>query len=197
MECASRSLAFHSYQTSQEIIYQEHLAKGLTDKYNVLSQQMDQLIHDANAQIKALQDKVQDCEALEAKNNELSSHFLERAKALARQKKMYDSLKGQVMAANAAVAAGDEAKMTLQTVRAINRFADLLLEEPFSSQGATDCTTSKAAVALAAVGNSEAALALDLLPATLNICKGEVWAVESTLVNLHLLARPDQAVFQS
>lgn len=65
-----------------------------------------------------------DCEALEAKNNELSSHFLEKAKALARQKKMYDSLKGQVMAANAAVAAGDEAKMTLQTVRAINRFAD-------------------------------------------------------------------------
>lgn len=59
MDCASRSLAFHSYQTSQEIIYQEHLAKGLTEKYNVLSQQMDQLIHDANAQIKVLQEKVQ------------------------------------------------------------------------------------------------------------------------------------------
>jgi hypothetical protein len=59
MECASRGLAFHSYQTSQEVIYQEHLAKGLTEKYNTLSQQMDQLIHDANAQIKALQDKMQ------------------------------------------------------------------------------------------------------------------------------------------
>ena len=59
MECASRSLAFHSYQTSQEIIYQEHLAKGLTEKYNVLSQQMDQLIHDANSQIEILQEKVQ------------------------------------------------------------------------------------------------------------------------------------------
>jgi CRISPR/Cas system endoribonuclease Cas6 (RAMP superfamily) len=59
MECASRGLAFHSYQTSQEIIYQEHLAKGLTEKYNTLSQQMDQLIHDGNAQIKALQDKMQ------------------------------------------------------------------------------------------------------------------------------------------
>jgi hypothetical protein len=59
MECASRGLAFHSYQTSQEIIYQEHLAKGLTEKYNTLSQQMDQLIHDANAQIKALQDKME------------------------------------------------------------------------------------------------------------------------------------------
>lgn len=59
MECASRGLAFHSYQTSQEIIYQEHLAKGLTEKYNTLSQQMDQLIHDANSQIQALQDKLQ------------------------------------------------------------------------------------------------------------------------------------------
>ena len=59
MECASRSLAFHSYQTSQEIIYQEHLAKGLTGKYDTLSQQMDQLVHDANSQIKALQDKMQ------------------------------------------------------------------------------------------------------------------------------------------
>lgn len=59
MECASRSLAFHSYQTSQEIIYQEYLAKGLTEKYDVLSQQMDQLILDANTQIKLLQDKVQ------------------------------------------------------------------------------------------------------------------------------------------
>ena len=59
MECASRGLAFHTYQTSQEIIYQEHLARGLTDKYNTLSQQMDQLVHDANSQIKALHDKVQ------------------------------------------------------------------------------------------------------------------------------------------
>lgn len=63
MECASRGLAFHTYQTSQEIVYQEYLAKGLTEKYNLLSQQMDQLIHDANSQIKVLQDKVQ-CECV-------------------------------------------------------------------------------------------------------------------------------------
>lgn len=59
MECASRGLAFHNYQTVQETIYQEHLAKGLTEKYNTLSQQMDQLILDANSQIKMLQDKMQ------------------------------------------------------------------------------------------------------------------------------------------
>jgi hypothetical protein len=58
MECASRGLGFYTYQSSQEIIYQEHLAKSLTEKYTSLSQQMDQLIHDANAQIKALQDKL-------------------------------------------------------------------------------------------------------------------------------------------
>lgn len=59
MECASRGLAFYSYQASQEIIYQEHLAKSLTEKYANLSQQMDQLINDANTQIKALQEKMQ------------------------------------------------------------------------------------------------------------------------------------------
>jgi hypothetical protein len=59
MECASRGLSFYSYQSAQEIIYQEHLAKSLTEKYTTLSQQMDQLILDANTQIKALQDKLQ------------------------------------------------------------------------------------------------------------------------------------------
>ncbi|KAJ4341848.1 hypothetical protein N0V87_001513 [Didymella glomerata] len=160
MECASRSLAFHSYQTSQEIIYQEHLAKGLTDKYNVLSQHMDQLIHDANSQIKVLQDKVQ-----------------EKAKTLARQKKMYDTLKGRVMASHVAVAAGDEAEMTLQTVRATDRFADRM---PGVRTGTG--MYGKAAVALSAVGSSEVVSALGLPQAILNIYKGVGWAVEFTLV---------------
>jgi hypothetical protein len=59
MDCASRGLAFYSYQAAQEIIYQETLAKSLTEKYSVLNQQMDTLINDANVQIKGLQDKMQ------------------------------------------------------------------------------------------------------------------------------------------
>jgi hypothetical protein len=59
MDCASRGLAFWSYQATQEIVYQEHLAKSFTEKYSNLNQQMDQLINDANAQIKVLQDKIQ------------------------------------------------------------------------------------------------------------------------------------------
>ena len=59
MECASRGLGFYSYQASQEIIYQEHLAKSLTEKYTLLNQQVDRLVHDANSRIKALQDKLE------------------------------------------------------------------------------------------------------------------------------------------
>lgn len=129
MECASRGLAFHSYQTSQEIVYQEHLAKGLTEKYNVLSQQMDQLIHDANAQIKAHQDKMQAMQAEQAslvsKNQELANAFKERAKALSQTQKMYQALKAQVMASQVANAAGDEAEYALNTARG-HRFIDRL-----------------------------------------------------------------------
>ena len=39
-------------------MYQEYLAKTLTDKYGTLSTQMDKVIHDANAEISNLQDKL-------------------------------------------------------------------------------------------------------------------------------------------
>jgi hypothetical protein len=147
MECASRGLAFHSYQTSQEIIYQEHLAKNLTDKFNTLSQQMDQIIHEANSQIKALQDKIhgeptaayhprtnwtdlalamqQDHVALEANNHELINAFKEKSKSQQHITKLYQALKAQVMASHVATAAGDEAELTLNTARG-DRFIDRL-----------------------------------------------------------------------
>ncbi|EMD91485.1 hypothetical protein COCC4DRAFT_188455 [Bipolaris maydis ATCC 48331] len=129
MECASRGLAFHSYQTCQEIIYQEHLAKGLTEKYNILSQQMDQLIHDANAQIKALQDKMQAMQAdlveLESKNHGFAEAFKEKTKAHQRTQNLYQALKAQVMASHVAHAAGDEAEFALKSARG-DRFIDRL-----------------------------------------------------------------------
>lgn len=129
MECASRGLAFHSYQTSQEIIYQEHLAKGLTEKYNTLSQQMDQLIHDANAQIKALQDKMQAMQAdlveLESKNHGFAEAFKEKTKAHQRTQNLYQALKAQVMASHVAHAAGDEAEFALKSAWG-DRFIDRL-----------------------------------------------------------------------
>ncbi|KAK5017563.1 hypothetical protein LTR60_001882, partial [Cryomyces antarcticus] len=58
MECAGRGLAFYSYQTTQEIVYQEFLAKSLTEKYSTLSSQMDKIINDANTEITNLREKL-------------------------------------------------------------------------------------------------------------------------------------------
>lgn len=127
MECASRGLAFYSYQASQEVIYQEHLAKSLTEKYANLSQGMDQLIHEANAQIKSLQDKLQamreEQESLEQKNQELLGAFRDKCKAQQQIQKLYQSLKAQVMASQVVNAAGDEADFALNSVR-VDRFVD-------------------------------------------------------------------------
>ncbi|KAF2996597.1 hypothetical protein E8E13_000360 [Curvularia kusanoi] len=159
MECASRALQFHSYQTAQEVIYQEHLGKGLTDKYNALNQQMDQLIHDANSQMKVLHDKVQVLQAdqvdLIAKNHELSNQLKEKAKAVAHHKKLYDTLKQQVMASQIAVGAGDEAEFTLQNIK-----GHLIKESLFSALWAFTHAPRTVAEAQSAVGINELASAL-------------------------------------
>ena len=128
MECATRGLAFYSYQASQEVIYQEHLAKSLKEKYGSLSQSMDQLIHDANAQIKALQEKLQamhdDQASLEQKNQELVDAYRDKSRAQAQAQKLYQSLKAQVMATQVAHAAGEDVDTALDTIRQGDRFID-------------------------------------------------------------------------
>lgn len=42
----------------QRSIYQEYLAKSLTDKYQTLSTQLDKIINDANSEITTLRDKL-------------------------------------------------------------------------------------------------------------------------------------------
>ncbi|KAJ4354574.1 uncharacterized protein N0V89_006311 [Didymosphaeria variabile] len=130
MECASRGLAFYSYQASQEIIYQEHLAKSLTEKYANLNQAMDKLIHEANAQIKSLQEKLQamyeEQASLEHNNEELANAFRAKTKAQQQTQKMYQALKAQVMATQVANAAGEEVDHAMHTIRQSDRYVDKL-----------------------------------------------------------------------
>lgn len=42
-----------------ESIYQEYMAKSLTEKYGSLSAQLDKIIHDANAEILGLRDRIE------------------------------------------------------------------------------------------------------------------------------------------
>lgn len=75
IECAGRGLAFWSYQSTQEMyldlvsrlgaceltsnsVYQEYLARSLTEKYNNLETEMDKIIHDANTEIDKLNQKI-------------------------------------------------------------------------------------------------------------------------------------------
>ncbi|KAF2094538.1 hypothetical protein NA57DRAFT_25718, partial [Rhizodiscina lignyota] len=59
MECAARALAFWNYQAAQEIKYQGYLADSITNRYRTLSAQYDDLINQANAEIKNLHEKIQ------------------------------------------------------------------------------------------------------------------------------------------
>ncbi|KAF2706851.1 Clavaminate synthase-like protein [Pleomassaria siparia CBS 279.74] len=121
-EVASRGLAFYSYQASQEIIYQEHLAKSLTDKFGDLNQNMDQLIHDANSQIQlvAMQTELT---GLEEKNIELANALKEKSRAHQQTQKQYQALKAHGMLSHVAHAASDQASFAINTVRG-DRFVD-------------------------------------------------------------------------
>ncbi|KAI9686254.1 MAG: hypothetical protein M1822_003910 [Bathelium mastoideum] len=127
MECAGRGLAFYTYQTAQEIVYQEYLAKGLAEKYANLSGHMDKIIHDANSEIVQLRDKMGSMQIeqknLEQKNHELMEAYKDKSRNQQQVQKLYQSLKAQVMASQVASAASDDAENAIHTV-ASNRFID-------------------------------------------------------------------------
>ncbi|KAF2638053.1 hypothetical protein P280DRAFT_471710 [Massarina eburnea CBS 473.64] len=89
---------------------------------------MDQVINDANAQIKVLQDRVHGLQEermdLEKKNHELGEAFREKSHSQQKTQRMYQQLKAQVMAAHVADAAGDEADMAIHTTVRGNRFVN-------------------------------------------------------------------------
>ncbi|GAB7355947.1 hypothetical protein MBLNU459_g6582t2 [Dothideomycetes sp. NU459] len=120
MECASRGMAFFQYQTTQEIMYQDYMAKSLTDKYATLSSQMDNVINEANVEIMALRDKLSNLHVekknLENKNQELANAFREKSKAQQRLQTLYQRLKSQQNATQTQHAAADDAEQMIQSM---------------------------------------------------------------------------------
>ncbi|KAL1622562.1 hypothetical protein SLS56_008740 [Neofusicoccum ribis] len=129
MECAGRALAFYSYQTTQEIMYQEYLARSLTEKYTMLNVQMDKVVHDANSEIANLREKLQTAQQeqkrLEDEMHKMADAYKEKAKTQAHLHKVYTQLKAQVLAGQFASAASDDAEATLQSATG-DRFIDKL-----------------------------------------------------------------------
>ncbi|KAL2830568.1 hypothetical protein BDW59DRAFT_170124 [Aspergillus cavernicola] len=101
IECSGRALLFWTYQTTQEIVYQEFLEKTLTDKYTNLNTQMDKVIHNANSEISTLQARLADMqtaqENLRKKNQELVDMYREKCKKFSQITNLYNLLKSRAM----------------------------------------------------------------------------------------------------
>ncbi|CAD6448664.1 3b4b70bb-6926-4e5f-8011-0c84d4c8c40c [Sclerotinia trifoliorum] len=128
VECAGRALSFWAYQTTQEIVYQEYLAKSLTDKYSTLNTQMDKIIHDANSEISSLRNKIismsTDQDALRRKNEELNHHLREKNKKLLQTQELYDKMKRKGLLDQVQTAASNAVDDTIEATVTGNRFAD-------------------------------------------------------------------------
>ncbi|RWQ92039.1 hypothetical protein C8Q69DRAFT_447733 [Paecilomyces variotii] len=140
MDCAARALMFWTYQTTQEIFYQEYLGKGLTEKYASLSTEMDKIIHNANMEISNLQNRLwyvmrdgikithsltvsdMDLEMelnqqqLHKKNQELVEMYREKCKKHAQMTNLYNLLKSRAMRSQMQTAASDTVSNTLNSL---------------------------------------------------------------------------------
>lgn len=59
MECAGRALSFWAYQTTQDIYFQQHLYKTMSDKFSSLRIEFDKAVNEANSDIEGLQQRLQ------------------------------------------------------------------------------------------------------------------------------------------
>lgn len=120
MECAGRGLAFWSYQSTQEIVYQEYLAKTLTDKYGNLNVQVDKIVNDANAELEILHQKLAvmqiDQDKLKTENTSLVAAFREKSRKHQQTQELYDRLKRKEMTAATQSAAFDSVDEVLGSI---------------------------------------------------------------------------------
>ncbi|KAF9893263.1 hypothetical protein FE257_011693 [Aspergillus nanangensis] len=120
MECAGRALLFWTYQTTQEILYQEFLGKTLAEKYTALYTQMDKVIRNANAEISTLQTRLSDMQAsqtqLQKKNQELVDIYRDKSRKLAQITNLYSLLKNRAMRPQMQSAVSDSVFQTLNTL---------------------------------------------------------------------------------
>ncbi|KAG9251821.1 uncharacterized protein F5Z01DRAFT_626503 [Emericellopsis atlantica] len=100
MECAGRALSFWTYQTNQEICYQRHLYKTLTDKYSVLNLQLDKTVNDANAELESLHQKHEtltaECEGMRRRNEGLVQQYRDKTRQVLQLQEAYDKVKRKV-----------------------------------------------------------------------------------------------------
>ncbi|KAK6363381.1 hypothetical protein TWF730_000813 [Orbilia blumenaviensis] len=97
LEIAGRAISFWTYQTNQEIFYQEHLLKESTRKFGILSSQLDVVLREANAKIADLENSLQaltiENETISRKNRELGDALRERSRRQLELQDKYDKFR--------------------------------------------------------------------------------------------------------
>ncbi|KAF6236070.1 hypothetical protein HO173_005698 [Letharia columbiana] len=120
MECAGRGLAFWSYQSTQEIVYQEYTVKAMTEKHNTLNVQIDKILNDANSELNILNQKLNnmqiDQDRLKLENKNLVTAFREKSRKHQQTQELYDRLKRKEMTAATQSAAFDSVDEVLGNV---------------------------------------------------------------------------------
>ncbi|KAI5840764.1 hypothetical protein DFP73DRAFT_481949 [Morchella snyderi] len=117
MEVCSKGLGFWTYQVTQEVVYQEYLAKSLTERSKTLSGQLDKIIRDANSEIASLRDKIAAMtiseEELRRKNHELMEGWREKGRKLAQTQELYDKLKRRTLISQVRNAASENVNQAI------------------------------------------------------------------------------------
>ncbi|KAI9832214.1 MAG: hypothetical protein M1826_002218 [Phylliscum demangeonii] len=103
MECASRAIAFWTYQTTQEIVYQEFLARKLQGNFDDARSNMEKIVRDAGSEIGDLQKKLSALQLkqdeLQTKNHELAEALKEKTRKHNQMRELYSKAKNQVLLA--------------------------------------------------------------------------------------------------
>ncbi|KAI0908900.1 hypothetical protein F4823DRAFT_596770 [Ustulina deusta] len=118
IDCASRALSFWAYQVTQEIIFQQHMSKTLTEKYSNLNVHLDKVVNEANAEISNCYNKLHSAEIdrdeLRKKYEELLQTCKEKNRKLLQTQELYDKLKRKAMLGQVQDAAEDAVESSLQ-----------------------------------------------------------------------------------
>ncbi|KAF9772167.1 hypothetical protein IL306_010137 [Fusarium sp. DS 682] len=121
MECAGRALSFWAYQTTQDLYYQQHLCKGLTDKCSSLSICLEKTVNDANSEIEGLHRKLSNLAAekddLRRKNDDISRAYKVKSRKFLQLQELYDKFKRKAELGQIERAASVAVDSTLQTIQ--------------------------------------------------------------------------------
>lgn len=138
------SVAFVQLLTSPRV-YQEYLAKTLTEKYSTLNAQMDKVINDANSELNILNQKLNsrnmrdvcrdiqlileldmqiDQDRLKNENRDLVAAYREKNRKHQQTQELYDRLKRKEMTAVTQTAAFDSVDEVLANVSGQPRFSN-------------------------------------------------------------------------